>query len=498
MCQPGLESYLALAEEYSLIPVYREILADLETPISVFVKLCEGEKGAFLLESVEGVEKVAAYSFLGCRPLLTLANRGGLSRIAEGEEARECRLGYLHLAGDPLSHLRQLVDRYKVFRPAELPRFSGGPVGYLGYDAVRYYEELPGVPADDLGLPESFFMVTELVVAFDHRKHKLTLIVNSIPGDDPATAYERASTLLESATDRLRQPVPARTGVSLGRGNPLSVTANLTRAQFEASVRRAKEHILAGDILQVVLSQRLTARVSARPLDIYRLLRTVNPSPYMFYIAIDDLKIIGASPEMLVRVENRMVNLRPIAGTRPRGASEAEDLALEADLLADEKERAEHVMLVDLGRNDLGRVCEFGTVTVKQMMRVERYSHVMHMVSDLQGRLRADADALTALTACFPAGTLSGAPKVRAMQIIDALEPTKRGVYGGAVGYFSWDGTMDTCIAIRTIVMKGDQVYIQAGAGIVADSDPCREYQESLNKARALLQSLEMVGEGLE
>ncbi|HEY3316670.1 MAG TPA: anthranilate synthase component I [Bacillota bacterium] len=506
MCQPGLESYLALTKEYSLIPVYREVLADLETPISVYLKLCQGEKGAFLLESVEGGEKVAAYSFLGCRPLLTLANRGGISWIAEGEAARQCRLdrpgvdrrkGPGVLTGDPLSHLRQLVGRFKAFRPAELPRFSGGPVGYLGYDAVRYYEELPGVPADDLGLPESFFMVTELVVAFNHRKHKLVLIVNSIPGDHPATAYEQASALLEWAVDRLRRPVPTGTGVSLGRRRPLSVEANLTRPEFEASVRRAKEHILAGDIFQVVLSQRLTARVDAQPLDIYRLLRTVNPSPYMFYITIGDLKIIGASPEMLVRVENGTVNLRPIAGTRPRGATEAEDLSLEADLLADEKERAEHVMLVDLGRNDLGRVCEFGTVTVKEMMRVERYSHVMHIVSDLEGRLRPDADAFAALTACFPAGTLSGAPKVRAMQIIDTLEPTKRGVYGGAIGYFSWDGAMDTCIAIRTIVMQGDQVHIQAGAGIVADSDPTLEYQESLNKARALLQSLEMVGEGL-
>ncbi|HEY3364797.1 MAG TPA: anthranilate synthase component I [Symbiobacteriaceae bacterium] len=506
MYQPSLGTYLSLAKEYSLIPVYREVLADLETPISVFMKLCQEEAGAFLLESVEGGEKVARYSFLGCRPLLTLAHREGVSRVMEGEAATEYRTAYQmshgngtakKLQGDPLNHLRQVMAGYKVHQPANLPRFFGGAVGYLSYDAVRYYEHLPNVPNDDLDLPEALFMITELVVVFDHLKHKLIIIANTEPGAEPEVAYRRAIALLDRAVERLRGPVPVPPGVQLGRPRPLAVTSNMTQQQFEDAVNQAKEYIKAGDIFQVVLSQRLTTSVRSRPLDIYRILRTVNPSPYMFYITFGDLKIIGSSPEMLVRVENGVVQTRPIAGTRPRGASDTEDVALEAELLADEKERAEHVMLVDLGRNDLGRVCNFGTVAVKQMMRVERYSHVMHIVSDVQGRLQEGKDAFDTLAACFPAGTLSGAPKVRAMEIIDQLEPVKRNVYGGAIGYFAWGGAMDTCIAIRTMVMKGDKVYIQAGAGIVADSDPTTEYQECLNKARALVRSLEVAEEGL-
>ncbi len=506
MYQPSLSTYLHLAKEYNLIPVYREVLADLETPISVFMKLCQEEPGAFLLESVEGGEKVARYSFLGCRPLLTLANRDGVTRIVEGEAASEYRtVGQVThggaaaktLTGDPLSHLREVMNSFKVYQPAGLPRFAGGAVGYLSYDAVRYYERLPNAPKDDLELPDALYMITELVVVFDRLKHKLLLVANTQPGSEPDVAYRRAQALLDRAVERLRGPVPVPPGFGLGRPRPLTVRSNMSQEQFENAVREAKEYIKAGDIFQVVFSQRLQTSVRSRPLDIYRVLRTVNPSPYMFYLTFGDLKIIGSSPELLVRVEDGVVRTRPIAGTRPRGATEAEDLRHEEELLADEKEKAEHVMLVDLGRNDLGRVCEYGSVEVTDMMRIERYSHVMHIVSDVQGKLRQDKDALDALAACFPAGTLSGAPKVRAMEIIDSLEPTRRNTYGGAVGYVSFSGSLDTCITIRTMVMKGDQVYMQAGAGIVADSDPTFEYQESLHKARALIRTLEMAEEGL-
>lgn len=507
MYQPTLGTYQSLAREYSLIPVYREVVADLETPISVFMKLCLEEPGAFLLESVEGGEKMARYSFLGSRPLATLANRDNVSTIMEGEAASEYRtVGQVtqgdgdarKLEGDPLSHLRELMGSFRVHQPATLPRFFGGAVGYLSYDAVRYYERLPDAPPDDLGLPDALFMITELVVIFDHLKHKLTLVANTQPGSEPEIAYRRAQALLDRAAERLRGPVPVPSGLSFGRPRPLTIKSNMTQEQYEANVRKAQEYIKAGDIFQVVPSQRLQSSVRSHPLDIYRVLRTINPSPYMFYLTFGDLKIIGSSPELLVRVEDGRTEIRPIAGTRKRGATEAEDVALGEELLADEKERAEHVMLVDLGRNDIGRVCEYGSVEVTQMMRIERYSHVMHIVSDVEGRLRPDKDAFDALAAVFPAGTLSGAPKVRAMEIINELEPTRRNIYGGAIGYFGWSGSMDTCIAIRTMVMKGDKVYIQAGGGVVADSDPTAEYHESLNKAKVLVRTLEIAEEGLQ
>jgi anthranilate synthase component 1 len=502
MYQPSLGTYLSLAQEYTLIPVYREVLADLETPISVFMKLCQEESGAFLLESVEGAEKVARYSFLGCRPLVTLSHREGESQVAEGDSASAYHMvgktqSGRRMTGDPLSHLREVMESFKVYEPSGLPRFFGGAVGYLGYDTVRHFETLPGAPPDDLHLPDALFMVTELVVVFDHLKHKLILIAQSQPGGEPEVTYRRAQALLDRAVDRLRGPVPVPGGISMVRPRPLNVQSNVSLERFSEMVETAKEYIKAGDIFQVVLSQRLQTAVRSRPLDIYRVLRTVNPSPYMFYLTFGDLKIIGSSPELLVRVEDGEAYTRPIAGTRPRGATELEDAALEAELLADQKERAEHIMLVDLGRNDLGRVTEYGSVNVTQLMRVERYSHVMHIVSDVKGRVTAGKDAFDVLAACFPAGTLSGAPKVRAMSIIDELEANRRGIYGGAIGYFAWGGAMDTCIAIRTMVMQGDKVYIQAGAGIVADSDPVVEYQESLHKARALIRTLEIAEEGL-
>ncbi len=505
MVHPSLGTYQSLAREYNLIPVCREILADLETPISVFMKLCLDEPGAFLFESVEGGEQVARYSFLGCRPFFTLAHKDGVSRLLSGDEAAEYRtVGMVtvgergeRLEGDPLGHLRQVMGRFAVYQPPGLPRFAGGPVGYLAYDAVRAYEHLPGAARDDLNLPDALFMAPELVVVFDHLKHKLLLIANTLPGDEPTVAYRRAQALLDRAVERLRGPVPLPAGLPWGRPRPLEVQPVQTPEAFAEAVERAKGYIQAGDAFQVVLSQRWETRVRSRPLDIYRALRMLNPSPYMFYLAFGDLKVIGASPELLVRVEDGVATTRPLAGTRPRGATEAEDQRLEAELLADEKERAEHVMLVDLGRSDLGRVCAYGSVQVNRLMQVERYSHVMHLVSDIRGEVAADRDAFDVLAACFPAGTLSGAPKVRAMEIIDELEPVRRGIYGGAVGYFSWGGAMDTCIAIRTMVMQGDRVFIQAGAGIVADSDPAAEYREAQNKARALIRALEMAEEGL-
>ncbi len=519
------QQFSELARTYNLIPIYREVLADLETPVSVFMKLCYDEPGAFLLESVEGGERVARYSILGARPLVTLINRDGANRLYRGDDAANHVevAGVNELAppecitpGDPLGGLRDLLGHYRVAEPIAaprrggaatpatapvLPRFYGGAVGYLGYDAVRHYERLGQTPADDLRLPDAAYMLTELVAVFDHLRHRLTLLVLAEPGNDPDAACGRALALLDRAVERLQGPVPVPgrvPGNGFHQRPPLQVSSNCTAEHFEAAVARAKQYILAGDIFQVVLSQRLTTTVRAAPMDIYRVLRTVNPSPYMFYLSFGDLKLIGASPELMVRVEDGIAHTRPIAGTMPRGQTEAEDQANEQRLLADAKERAEHLMLVDLGRNDLGRVCEYGSVQVTDLMQVERYSHVMHMVSHVRGRLAAGKDCFDALAACFPAGTLSGAPKVRAMEIIDELEPTKRCSYGGAVGYFGFQGNMDTCITIRTLLLKGAQAYIQAGAGIVADSDPGREYQETLHKAGALLRTLELAEEGIQ
>jgi anthranilate synthase component I len=506
MYTPSQGTYSALAKEYSLIPVYREVIADLETPISTFMKLCQEEPGAFLLESVEGGERVARYSFAGCRPIMVLASRDGVTRITEGEAASEHRsvtqmaggngeTRVLH--GDPLAHLRAVLAEYRPWYPKDLPRFFGGAVGYLSYDAVRHWERLPDRNPDTLQLPDALFVVPELVVVFDHLKRKMLLIANSLPGKEPEVAYRRAVSLLDRAVARLRGPLPVPPGLGLLRPKPLSVSSNRTREDYEAAVEKAKEYIRAGDIFQVVLSQRLETAIRARPLDIYRVLRTVNPSPYMFYLTFGELKLIGTSPELMVRVEDGIARVRPLAGTRRRGADEAEGRRLEEELLADEKERAEHVMLVDLGRNDLGRVCEYGSVRVTEMMQIERYSHVMHIVSDVEGRLAPGRDCFDALASCFPAGTLSGAPKVRAMEIIDDLEPTRRGPYGGTVGYFGFSGSMDTCITIRTIIVKGEKAYIQCGAGIVADSDPAREWEETMHKAGALLRTLEVAEEGM-
>jgi anthranilate synthase component 1 len=501
MYQPTLDQIERLSDQGNLIPVYRELPADLETPVSVYLKL-QDEGPSFLLESVTGGERVARYSFIGVRPRALLGTVGDSVYVGSNGHERQVPLG------DDLDPLTVLQAEMASFTPVllpDLPRFSGGAVGYLSYDAVRRFERLPATAASHLNIPEAAFMMADTLVAFDHARQRLLIIANARLQGDTRAAYRRATARIDEIVARLRAPVPQppptyTLGEEPQQPEPDTVhfASNFSQAKFEAIVRQAKEYIAAGDIFQVVLSQRLSSNTRAHPFAIYRALRRLNPSPYMVFmrfpggLGAPPLHVIAASPEMHVRVENGMAEVRPIAGTRPRGTSPEEDAALADELLADEKERAEHVMLVDLGRNDLGRVCEYGSVRVEEMMIVERYSHVMHIVSDVRGRLRAERNVFDLLRATFPAGTVSGAPKVRAMEIIEALEGTRRGLYAGAIGYIGYDGALDSCIAIRTIVMQGDSVHIQAGAGIVADSDPTREYHETLNKARALAEAVQI------
>ncbi|NWF68533.1 MAG: anthranilate synthase component I [Chloroflexi bacterium] len=482
-----------LFESGDLVPVYCRLLADLETPVSIFLKLAQMGQVAFLLESVEGGEHVGRYSFLGVNPKGVITVRDNiLTRTLHGQsESRPLALGE-----DPLSVIKAEFNRVTPVHVPGLPRFVGGAVGYISYDVVRYFERLPHTARQELDVPDAAFLLPDTLVIFDHAKHQMIVLANAHNIGDKDAAYDDALRRIENIVEALKQPLPALPPVS----EPLHDTlrSNLTREHFEENVRRAKEYIAAGDAFQIVLSQRFSCQTSAHPFTIYRALRALNPSPYMFFLRFgEDFTLMGASPEMMVRFEDGIATNRPIAGTRPRGNSEQEDLELEKDLLADPKERAEHVMLVDLGRNDLGRVSEYGSVKVSKMMYIERYSHVMHIVSQVQGRVRKEMDAFDLLRATFPAGTLSGAPKVRAMQIIEELEDTRRGPYGGAVGYFSFDGSMDTCITIRALLMRGNTLYIQSGAGIVADSDPAREYDETINKARAMSNAIRYAENGI-
>jgi anthranilate synthase component 1 len=490
---PGREVVLRLFEQGDLVPVYRTLLADLETPVSVYLKLAQEGLPSFLLESVEGGEQVGRYSFLGVNPKGVISVKGNrVTRTLHGETTTR----QLASGQDPLHAIKQEFARVKPVHLDGLPRFVGGAVGYIGYDVVRYFERLPETATEDLDVPDAAFMLPDTLVIFDHAKHQLIVLANAHNTGDPDAAYDDALMRIDGIIAALRQPLPPIPEAD----HPLheELGSNLTRERYEAMVRQGKEYIAAGDAFQIVLSQRFSRHTSAPPLAIYRSLRMLNPSPYMFLLNFGgDLSLIGASPELMVRLEDDVATVRPIAGTRKRGVNEAEDKLLEAELLADPKERAEHVMLVDLGRNDLGRVCEYGTVKVPKMMYVERYSHVMHIVSQVQGKLRSGMDAFDLLRATFPAGTLSGAPKVRAMEIIEELEGTRRATYGGAVGYFSFDGSMDTCITIRSLLMQGNMLYLQAGAGIVADSDPAREYEETINKAKAVAVAIEYAEQGL-
>jgi anthranilate synthase component 1 len=500
MADLARSQFHTLAAEGTLVPVCRQVAADLETPVSVYLKL-RGEGPSFLLESVEKAEHLGRYSFLGFHPRRQIVARGREVTLVDGEQATTQRLA----AGqDPLHVVAAELARYRPVAPIQqvmpdLPPFFGGAVGYLGYDLVRFFERLPHTAGDGLDLPDLHLLLTDSLAVFDHVRHRLLLVANAyVPaGRDVDAAYDEALARLDALEARLAAPLPPVPAPACRAGGELA--SNMSRARFEAAVRRAQAYIAAGDIFQGVLSQRLRRRTGASPLAIYRALRRLNPSPYMFFLDLGGdppLHLIGSSPEVLVRLQARTAEVRPIAGTRPRGKDGAEDGALEAELLADPKERAEHVMLVDLGRNDLGRVCEFSTVTVPDLFTVERYSHVIHLVSRVTGRLRDGLDAFDLLRATFPAGTVSGAPKVRAMEIIEELEGVRRGPYAGAVGYLAFNGNMDTCIAIRTIVMQGDVAYLQAGAGIVADSDPGREWEETLHKARALGVAIEMAEQG--
>jgi anthranilate synthase component I len=483
----SFEEFVVLAGRGTFVPVCKEIMADLLTPVSAFLKIAEHSDYAFLLESVEGGEHVGRYSFLGKDPFLVLR--------AAGDRTTVERAGVTTESAEPLvPTLRKLMADFRSPYVPELPRFTGGAVGYLGYDAVGWFEPVPlsgKVDGSAAAADPAGFMIFDTVLAFDHVQHRLLIISNArITGDeDLESLYQFACAKIGFLETELQRTLSVNTSPAT---DGLDVRSNLTRDAFEAHVRTAKEHIAAGDIYQVVLSQRFEADITTDPFTVYRALRHVNPSPYMFFVRMGGLSIVGSSPEMLVRVEGRRVETHPIAGTRPRGRSEEEDVRLGEELKRNEKERAEHVMLVDLGRNDLGRVCEYGSVRVPQFMGLERFSHVMHLTSVVEGKLADDADRLDALVSCFPAGTVSGAPKVRAMEIIAALEPTRRGIYAGAVGYLDFAGNLDFCIAIRTIVVVDGRAYLQAGAGIVADSNPTAEFEETRDKARALVRALEL------
>ena len=491
MVQPDFKTFSKLARQGNLIPVYERFTADLLTPVGAHLRISHGAKYSFLLESVEGGENIARYTFAGANPEEVFRARGRICTLETG--GRE-----IHFDDDPIEQMRRLTARYHPVRVSGLPPLIGGAIGYFAYDMVRLIEKIRASGRDDLGLDDCVMMFFHGLIAFDHVQHRIWVIRNVFTEGkgNLREKYDAARREIQSVRRKLEGPLLRRPRSS--RNGKLRVHSNMTRPQYLAAVRKAKAYIRAGDIFQVVPSQRFSARTNADPFEIYRALRVVNPSPYMYFLKLDDVSVVGSSPEMLVKVKGHDIFYRPIAGTVPRGRDENEDRALEAKLLADPKERAEHIMLVDLGRNDLGRVCEYGSVKPERLMFVERYSHVMHLVSSLRGRLREGVDCFEALMSCFPAGTLSGAPKIRAMEIIDELEPARRGIYAGAILYLDFSGNLDSCIALRTLVAKKGRVYIQAGGGVVADSVPEREYQETMNKARAVVKALEIAHGGRE
>jgi anthranilate synthase component I len=490
MKQTTFEEFVDLAKRATFVPVCKELVADLLTPVSAFLKIAEHSDYAFLLESVEGGEHVGRYSFLGKDPFLILKGRNGKTVMEKAGVTSDVDKPFIDT-------LRELMNSFQSAFVPGLPRFTGGAVGYLGYDTAAWFE--PTVARADAGTTDrddAGFMVFDTVLAFDHVQHRILLIANArISGDeDLRSLYQFACAKIEFLQGELERALSIKRPAG---GEAVTLVSNMSQEAYESIVRQAKEYIAAGDIYQVVLSQRFEAEVDVDAFTVYRALRHVNPSPYMFFIRMADRSIVGSSPEMLVRVEGRHAVTHPIAGTRPRGKTDEEDMRLAEELKRNEKEKAEHVMLVDLGRNDIGRVCDYGTVRVSKLMSLERYSHVMHLVSVVEGQLAEGRDRLDALVSCFPAGTVSGAPKVRAMQIINELEPIRRGLYAGAVGYLDFAGNLDFCIAIRSILMEGGKVYIQAGGGIVADSNPTAEYQESKDKAGAMMRALELAQKGL-
>ena len=498
-CRPSLDEVRALAADHDLVPVVTELLADCDTPVSAFLRLGI-EPGSFLLESVEGGERLARYSFLGRDPVCSITLRDGLATVvqADGSVATEPY-------SDPLLPVERLVAQRGVAPlPGVAPPFTGGAIGFLSYEAATRFERIPVAPRDPLGLPEGWFALVDTLIAFDHVTHRMVLLTHARTprGADVERAYAEAVARLEALRDRLRQPLPPPASVPADAAGVREVhpdqTANFSRPDFMRAVERCKEYILAGDIFQVQVSRRFAVPLRAAPFDVYRALRSINPSPYMFFISSPECDVVGASPEMLVRVTGRSVEYHPIAGTRRRGATPERDAALERELRESEKERAEHLMLVDLGRNDVGRVCRTGSVKVTEFMEIERYSHVMHMVSSITGELRDDCSAVDALRACYPAGTVTGAPKVRAMEIIAELEPERRGIYAGTVGYLGFGGNLDTAITLRTLLVKDGVAYAQAAGGVVADSTPHEEALEIDNKVAAPLAAVVAANRGLE
>ncbi|CUS97834.1 anthranilate synthase component I [Candidatus Chrysopegis kryptomonas] len=489
--------FKSFADKGNVIPVYESLLADTETPVSVYMKVRDKSPYSFLFESVEGGEKIARYSFIGFKPFMIFEARGFNFKVKIIDENFSFVEDEIKNLTNPIDALNKIISLFKSVHIDELPRFTCGAVGYFGYESISLVEKVPQAKIDDLNAPDIFLMFFDSLLVFDNLKRKIFIISNVYKNDRMSESelkneyYKSLGKIAEVKSFLKRRISSEISRVELDE----EFKFNMTKDEFVEKVNRIKEYIINGDIFQAVLSQRFERKIEGDPFDIYRMLRVVNPSPYMYFLSVDDLKIIGSSPELLVRVEDGIVETRPIAGTRRRGKTPEEDKQLEIELLNDEKEKAEHLMLVDLGRNDIGRISYFGTVKVDQFMVIERYSHVMHIVSNVSGKLREDVSPVDALYSCFPAGTVTGAPKIRAMEIIAELEPTKRGIYGGAVGYIDFSGNIDFCIAIRTIVMKGNKAYFQAGAGIVHDSNPEREYQETLDKLEATFKAVELLCE---
>ncbi len=494
MLHPTIDEFRAIARQGAIVPVYKEILADVETPVTAYIKLAKNQQYSFLLESVEQADTLGRYSFLGANPSTIFRSKGETVTII-----RDGRPSSFE-SKDPLGELRELMKAYKPVKVEGLPDFHGGAVGYVAYDEVRRFEKLPGTNPDPLNAPDLYFIITDTILIFDHVNNRLKIVSNAHVQGDPKAAYNEAVRKIDDIDQLLRKPLVITTERIHTGEMPREPKSSFTREEFCDAVRRAKEYVAAGDAFQIVLSQRFERELHASPVNVYRALRCINPSPYMTLVQFPELTLVGSSPEVMTQVRGGKCKVRPIAGTRPRGETTSEDVALEKDLLADEKEVAEHIMLVDLGRNDVGRVSVPGTVapTKDRLMYIERYSHVMHIVSEVEGTLKEGEDAFSALRATFPMGTVSGAPKIRAMEIIDELEPVRRGPYAGGCGYVSFSGDMDTCIIIRTMIIKDGIAYVQAGAGIVYDSVPEREYEETVNKAKALFRAVEFAERGLE
>jgi anthranilate synthase component 1 len=499
MAYPGQKEFLKLSRQGNLIPVYEEIAAGLETPVSAYMKIAPKATYSFLLESVEGEAKIARYSFVACNPELVFETKGRQAKITRFKKGKPV-VEKTTIQKTPFDFVRQILKPYQFVNLPGLPRFCGGLVGYVAYDVARFFERLPDRTKDDLNLPDVLLVLAKEIIIFDHLHHKIKIIScvyvpSSLSQSQKINHYVQALKTIQQLKEALCRPLSEDKNNHRrkpSRPIKLSVKSNFTPATFTKAVKKAKQEIRAGEIIQVVLSQRFSVKMQTRPINVYQALRSLNPSPYMFFLNFKGINLIGSSPELLVRCEHGVVETRPIAGTRPRGKNEQEDRSLAEGLLADPKERAEHIMLVDLGRNDLGRVCEKGSVRVPEFMNIEKYSHVMHIVSSVKGKLKGDKDNFDVLMSAFPAGTLSGAPKIRAMEIIEDLEKIKRGPYGGCIGYFSFSGNLDSCIIIRTIIAHKGKAYVQAGAGIVADSDPMKEYQETVNKAKAQLLAIQL------